>query len=288
MSAPEPRPEPPASLNEAAAARWRHVIDELKYQRLDLELLETYCQVWARWREAEAAIAKTGTLVKKARGGVGANPLLAISNQAGAQVRALEQRLGLTREPARKSEPISLRAYAKRRGVSVEAVSRAITRGRLLNSVTRIAGVPKIADPELADQEWDANTDLSRAPDAVKARAAAGSGATAGDVGPGDDFEGESEAQAGRELAAASAREKHWRAQTAELNYKVRAGELVNAKEMAAAMADAFSTVRTKLLALPSQAKQRLPHLTLDDLATLEELVREDLDALSSGDGATS
>jgi hypothetical protein len=82
-------------------------------------------------------------------------------------------------------------------------------------------------------------------------------------------------------LATASAREKHWRAELAELNYKQRAGELVNAAEMTAAMADAFSTVRTKLLGLPSKAKQQLPHLTLAELATLDEIVREALEGLS-------
>jgi phage terminase Nu1 subunit (DNA packaging protein) len=37
---------------------------------------------------------------------------------------------------------------------------------------------------------------------------------------------------------------------------------------------------RTKLLGLPSRAKQRLPHLTPADLATLDRLIREALEEL--------
>jgi hypothetical protein len=65
-------------------------------------------------------------------------------------------------------EPMSLREYAKRRGISAMTVSRAVAKGRLVKSVVRDAqGVPKIADPVLADQEWDANTDYTHAPAAV-------------------------------------------------------------------------------------------------------------------------
>lgn len=53
----------------------------------------------------------------------------------------------------------SLRAYAKHRGVSLAAVQTAIDAGRLRESVTRDEhGTRKIADVELADREWRANT----------------------------------------------------------------------------------------------------------------------------------
>src|SRR4051794_30803735 len=67
---------------------------------------------------------------------------------------------------------LSVRAYARHRGSSHQAVLRAIARGRLSASLTTIDGVTKIADVALADQEWAATTDLSKAPDAVKVRAA--------------------------------------------------------------------------------------------------------------------
>ncbi len=144
--------------------------------------------------------------------------------------------------PTPPPSPLSLRAYARRRGVSAEAVSRAIAKGRLQASVVRVNGAPKIADPEMADREWAANTDLSRAPDYVKLL-----GAGLGDDAPED--EGDEDAALGASsLATAAAREKHWRAELAELNYKQRAGVVVNAAEMESAIAEDYSLVRTRAL----------------------------------------
>ncbi len=54
--------------------------------------------------------------------------------------------------------PISVRAYARRRGVSHTAVQRAIADGRLVRSVLRVGdGMAQIL-PTLADREWDRRT----------------------------------------------------------------------------------------------------------------------------------
>lgn len=54
---------------------------------------------------------------------------------------------------------ISLRQYARHRGVTLSAVRTAIDSGRLVESVTLDAhGKRKIRDVELADREWYANT----------------------------------------------------------------------------------------------------------------------------------
>jgi hypothetical protein len=52
--------------------------------------------------------------------------------------------------------PISLRAYARRRCISVTTVHRAVRDGRLTASVTWYGATPVIADAQLADQEWPA------------------------------------------------------------------------------------------------------------------------------------
>lgn len=54
--------------------------------------------------------------------------------------------------------PISLSAYAAHRGCSKQAVSQAIQSQRLLRSIVRVKGQPKIADVALADHEWQSNT----------------------------------------------------------------------------------------------------------------------------------
>jgi hypothetical protein len=175
----------------------------------------------------------------------------------------------------RANAPLSLRAYATMRGDSPEAVSRAIKGGRLVKSVTYVDGVPKIADPALADQEWEDNTDRSRAPDAVKAKAAARAAGTP----PSDEAAAADSAASG--LAGASAREKHWRALTAELKYRQAAGELVSAAEVQAELTNVFTTCRTKLLGLPSKLKQRFPELSVEVLAGVDDVVREALEELA-------
>lgn len=57
---------------------------------------------------------------------------------------------------------ISVLAYAKLRGVSHVAVIKAIKAGRLSKSITMVSGKAKINDPALADQEWEANTDVAQ------------------------------------------------------------------------------------------------------------------------------
>jgi hypothetical protein len=212
---------------------------------------------------------------------------------------------------------VSLRSYARHRGVSVEAVRKAIARGRLVKSITK-DDPPQIRDVALADQEWAANTDLTRAHDDVKLKASLQQPpmpisielleqdrqemerrARATAPPPGRETErgrvlrfDEPQPHGGslkREqlepdvsIAAASAAEKHWRSKKAELDYKKAAAELVDAKEITAAFTQLIVTSRTKLLGLPTKAKSRLPHLTLEDLAVLEEIVRESLEELAS------
>jgi hypothetical protein len=189
---------------------------------------------------------------------------------------------------------ISLRAYAKHRGASVVAVSRAVKSGRLRASVTRDhRGDPKIADVVLADQEWEANTDLSRAPAFVKERGLvvqtsaqapaleAGAGPTSGAASDAAGADGAPPPDQALTLSEASAEEKRWKAKLAELEYRRKAGELVDAREVGDRLTTLFTICRTKLLALPSKAKAAIPALTHADVATLDDLVRQALEELA-------
>jgi general secretion pathway protein A len=53
-------------------------------------------------------------------------------------------------------------------------------------------------------------------------------------------------------------------------------------REITALIVDEYATLRTKLLALPSKAKQHHPELTLAQLATIDAIVREALEALAA------
>lgn len=166
---------------------------------------------------------------------------------------------------------MSLRSYAKRRGVSPMAVSLAVKSGRLSKSVARDENnQPKISDPELADQEWQTNTDYSDAP--LCAGASETSAAT--DVAPSADLPDD------LTVSSAAARQKHWQAKLAEQKFQVAAKQLLDASEVKREWTDILSQTRTKLLSVPTMLKQAIPHLTTDDVLLVEKIVRDALQDL--------
>jgi hypothetical protein len=177
----------------------------------------------------------------------------------------------LTTKPRKKASkapaPLSLRAYAKRRGVSPEAVSKAVESGRLRESVVLVGGVPKIGDPDLADREWDARTRPR-----VDQRPARPRGADPAPnqqaepcdpVGPAPDAGPVPDYFVSRVLReAAAARREAALAVLAELDVAVRQGELVPVAEARQAVIDKFSIVRTRILGVPLRVAQRVPHVS--------------------------
>jgi hypothetical protein len=152
-----------------------------------------------------------------------------------------------------------LTAYAARRRVSPKAVSKAVATGRLSASVVRDEhGQPKIADPDLADREWEANT-RPRAdrplPAAPIARPPAVRPTPADETpvsSPADDDVPDYKVSRARREAAAARREAHL-ADMAALDLAERRGELVPADEVRGVMVDKFTTVKTRILGVPSR-----------------------------------
>ncbi|HEX7127287.1 MAG TPA: hypothetical protein VF406_16135 [Thermodesulfobacteriota bacterium] len=83
-------------------------------------------------------------------------------------------------------------------------------------------------------------------------------------------------------LAEATRREREARAKLAELEYRKRSGLLIPTAEAEATYSAQIIRARTKLLAIPSQLKRRRPHLTPEDLADLDALIREALTELAT------
>jgi phage terminase Nu1 subunit (DNA packaging protein) len=152
--------------------------------------------------------------------------------------------------------PLSLRAFARRLGVAEGVVRKAIRAGRLERSVGRAHGQVVIADVDLAEQEWRANRDPDKG------------------------------AAPRRRLAPtiAEARRRVLDAQAAklELERALKARELVPVRDVREAWAAVLGVIRTGVLALPTRARQALPHLTVADVAVLERLVREVLEELAT------
>lgn len=177
----------------------------------------------------------------------------------------------------RGTKPLSLTAYAKRRGVSTVAVSKAHAAGRLRESVVMVDGQPKIADPELADREWEANTrqrvDQSRA--SARTRQPNTEQAT-GDVPDYFESRARREAHAARREAA--------QADLAEIDVAERRGELVPVADARADVIDKFTVVKTRILGVPTRVAQRMPHLAVEVVPILDTLLREALEELAIRD----
>lgn len=212
-------------------------------------------------------------------------------------------------------QALSIRAYARQRGCTMQAVRVAIEAGRLSACLVRDhRGKAKIADPVLADKEWEANTRHDKVPPKVAMKRANGtkrqlkglplaisseastrtilplaareknqsappSPAAPTSAAPGDEAVEEplpddaSFSDGNRRLILAKARKE-------EMLLAERRGELVSADEVRRAWATVVALTRTKILLLPSKAKQHLPHLTHKDIGTIESLVREGLEDL--------
>jgi hypothetical protein len=167
---------------------------------------------------------------------------------------------------------MSQAAFARLIGVDSMAVHHAIKRGRLDRSIVKDAdGKPKIADVDLARREWAENTSIGhvRRPEYVDAALARSAVPTAPSSDPPAD-----------DLSPAQ-RKAHWDALTAEKKFREEAGELVPAKEVEAALTETFAVCKNKLRAIPSRAKQEMPHLSVDDVEVLARLIDEACEGLA-------
>jgi hypothetical protein len=173
----------------------------------------------------------------------------------------------LVSEETPATEPlVNQTEYAKRRGVSKMTISRAVDRGRLVNSVVRDPGGKFLGIlPTLADQEWAANSDYTDAPQRA----------------PGADSDPEMGSESDATMGAVSVKEKYWKAKLAELKFKEAAAELIPARDVERKLVDVFTSCKTRLLGIPSRAKQALPHLTVADIGALDVLIREALEELA-------
>ena len=79
------------------------------------------------------------------------------------------------------------------------------------------------------------------------------------------------------------ARHEFEKANLAELDRKQKEGLLLPRDQVEKVWANAVTIARTKLLAVPTRARQRIPHLSLEEVAIVETLIREALEELAEG-----
>ena len=80
------------------------------------------------------------------------------------------------------------------------------------------------------------------------------------------------------------ARSEYEKANLLELNRKKEEGQLLRREDVEQAWASAVNITRTKMLGVPSRAKQQIPHLTPDEVELIRDLIREALDELAAGE----
>lgn len=163
------------------------------------------------------------------------------------------------------AELLTASDYARHRGVSPAAVSKAIESGRLKHCLVNANGKVRITSAAMADLEWDANTNQAKAPPAA--------GSATLPLEPSDEP---------TSFNAAQTAERNWKAKLLEIEYRTRVSELVDAKEVEARIVDDYTRVKTKLLGVPRRVKAALPHLSTTDILTLDALIRESLEDLAS------
>jgi P27 family predicted phage terminase small subunit len=100
---PEPKsdvPACPSDLSAEAKREWRRVTKELAplglLTRIDRAALAAYCQAWATWIEAQAALRQYGVIIKSPSGYPMQSPCLVVANKAFEQMRLMLAEFGMS------------------------------------------------------------------------------------------------------------------------------------------------------------------------------------------------
>jgi hypothetical protein len=80
------------------------------------------------------------------------------------------------------------------------------------------------------------------------------------------------------------ARSEFEKANLLELQRKTQEGLLLRREDAELAWGGAVNITRTRMLGVPSAAKQRIPHLEVEEVELITTLIREALDELAAGD----
>ena len=177
---------------------------------------------------------------------------------------------------------ISRAEAARALGVTPEAVYAAVKSGRL--SVINDRDGKPLVNSETMREEWMRNT---------QTRIGVGPKA----AGPGREkkpLRSREERMKGKEDVRISktnesipdydesrARTEHLKAELLELDRQQKEGLLVRAQDVEHEWVEIITRARTKLLGIPTKAKQRIPDLDTDAIGVLDDIVREALEDLA-------
>jgi len=203
---------------------------------------------------------------------------------------------------------VNLQQYADHRkalglrGATHVSVLRAIKNGRLQPPAVERQGKGWEIDPAFADEQWAQATDPApRGSNASQEQKPRPKAATPASQAPpkisrpsapdltDDDLDAEPSIDDDKVPNFNNERALHEREKRliARMERKEKANALLPREELLQAQDAAINITRTVMLGVPSKAKQRIPHLTPDEVAVLLDLIREALQGLASFDVAT-
>jgi phage terminase Nu1 subunit (DNA packaging protein) len=87
-----------------------------------------------------------------------------------------------------------------------------------------------------------------------------------------------------KKMARSRAIKERYAARLAKLEYKERSGLLVEVESVKKEWTQVASIVRTKVMGIPSKARQRIPELSQEQIAVLQAIVSSTLEDLADGD----
>ena len=164
---------------------------------------------------------------------------------------------------------LSFRQYAKHRGVSAEAVSKAVQKGRI-TTVTTEDG-KRLIDPARADAEWAANTQSTKRQIPTKAEREDGktrpehyAEANEGDQSP-----------RGPSYAQSRAIREAYAARLAKLEFEEKSGRLISVDRVKVEAFKTARTVRDSILNIPDRIAAELASYGNDPAKIHERLTQE-------------
>lgn len=171
---------------------------------------------------------------------------------------------------------LSMRQYAKHRGVSPEAVSKAVQKGRI-STVTTEDG-KRLIDPEKADQEWAANTQNTKRQMPTRAEKAQGKtrSTQVEDEEPAAPAAGTpGQSQGGPSYAQSRAIREAYAARLAKLEFEEKSGRLVAVDRVKVEAFRTARTVRDAVLNIPDRIAAELASYGNDPARIHERLTQE-------------
>lgn len=135
---------------------------------------------------------------------------------------------------------LSMRQYAKHRGVSAEAVSKAVKKGRI--TCKRDEKGRALIDPEVADREWEANSDPSK----FRSSGEDNRAPRPAETPPAEESQGPS-------VHKSAAILKAYQARLAKLEFDERSGKLLPAEQVERDWFKAGRTTRDAVLSIPAR-----------------------------------